>query len=527
MRKSFVYILIIALLFLSACGEKKEAKIDGSFDSAKTKVVYNPSSDDGLSMYAIRYDTLNPLLTAYSVNRDMLSLVFDPLVSVTQSYCIENKLAENFIISNGGKTITLYLRKNAAWHSGEDFTAQDVDYTISQILDYPEECIYKNNLKYIESTRIVNNTTYEITLSKPNSGFVYMLDFPIIQHSQYDIIDTKDNFYINGTGMYKVGGVDKFSSVSLTANESWWGGSVNIKTVNFLLMPDEEASYNGFALGSIDAAVVNNENVSKYNVGESIGYKVANEGRYTYLTIDHSHPLLADARFRQLIKRMAVENKVIEELLPGLAVKANSPVNPSAVFAVSFEYPQTDIKEELDSLGFKQSDSGIRSKEIDGEKLPLEFTMLVNMDNPSKVIIGEYIASAMQEYGISVTVVSKPEDEYSTDAFENIYDFVLCETKLSPDNHFEFLMGTDGALNFYGYSNLTTDNAIAQVATAETVDQRNAFLGDLQRDFYDNMPHIPLYFSNNKVFYNTDLLGEIAVGALNRVYSNINTWSLK
>lgn len=527
MRKPIVYILIIAILFVVSCVINVNENKGGSFDPTTTDVVYNPSSGDSLSMYAIRYDTLNPLITAYSVNRDMLSLVFDPLISVSQNYVVEHKLAENFVVSNGGKTITLYLRKNVFWHDGKAFTARDVDYTINQILNYPEESVYKTNLQDVEYAGVIDDTTYEITLAKPNAGFVYLLDFPIIQFSPYDIIDTKDNFYVNGTGMYKVGAVDKFASVLLEVNSQYWNGTSGIKYMNFRLLPDEESSYNGFALNNIDAAVVTSENAAKYNVGENIGYKTVNGNRYTYLAVNHSNKILADVRIRQLIKRMAVENRVITELMPDLAVSAASPVNPYAVQAIPFDVSGPDIKEELDALGFKQGDNGVRSAEIGGEKFPLEFTMLINQDNPSKLIIGDYIVSIMAGYGISVIPVAKPEDEYKQAAFENIYDFVLCETKISSDNNLEFIIGTEGKLNFYGYSNEGTDTLLARVAAAENTDVRNALLGDLQRDFYNNMPHIPLYFSTSKVFYNTNLLNEISVGTLNSVYSNINTWSLK
>ncbi len=527
MRKSVIYSVIIALLLVASFFVNNNANKGGSFNDGTTNVVYNPSSGESLSMYAIRYDTLNPLITAYSVNRDMLSLVFDPLVSVTQNYSIENKLAENIVVSNGGKTITLYLRKNITWHDGTAFTAKDVDYTINQIINYPEECIYKTNLKNVEYSSIIDNTTYEINLSTPNAGFIYLLDFPIIQFSYYDIVDTKDNFYANGTGMYRISGVDKFASVLLEANEGYWKGSANIKFMNFSLLPDEESSYNGFDLNKIDTAVVDSENASKYNVGENIGYKTVNGNKYTYLAVNHTNSLLKDVRLRQLIKKMTVEDRVITELIPELAVSANSPVNPLAIQALPYDEPETDIKEELDTLGFKQGDNGVRTAEIDSIKEPLEFTMLINQDNPSKIIIGDYIVSTMAGYGISVIPVAKPEAEYKQAAFDNIYDFVLCETKISPDNNLEFIIGTDGALNFYGYSNISTDNIIAQVAAAENIDIRNALLGDLQRDFYNNMPHIPLYFSTSKVFYNTDILNEISVGALNCAYSNINTWSLK
>ncbi|MBR3576806.1 MAG: hypothetical protein IKL42_05325, partial [Clostridia bacterium] len=242
MRKPIVYILIIAILFVVSCVINVNENKDGSFDPTTTDVVYNPSSGDSLSMYAIRYDTLNPLITAYSVNRDMLSLVFDPLISVSQNYVVEHKLAENFVVSNGGKTITLYLRKNVFWHDGKAFTARDVDYTINQILNYPEESVYKTNLQDVEYAGVIDDTTYEITLAKPNAGFVYLLDFPIIQFSPYDIIDTKDNFYVNGTGMYKVGAVDKFASVLLEVNSQYWNGTSGIKYMNFRLLPDEESS---------------------------------------------------------------------------------------------------------------------------------------------------------------------------------------------------------------------------------------------------------------------------------------------
>ena len=107
----FRYICLItaAGLMLSSCAPAEESKTDkdGYKIESPAKPVYNPMGNDELMMYVIRPDTMNPILTQFKADRDLFSLVYEPLIAVKNNFTADFRLAEKAEISGGGKTLTV------------------------------------------------------------------------------------------------------------------------------------------------------------------------------------------------------------------------------------------------------------------------------------------------------------------------------------------------------------------------------------------------------------------------------------
>lgn len=74
--------------------------------------------------------SLNPLLSdLYPVDRELTSLIFDGLTRYDASGALVSALAESWVVSDDGRSVTFTLRDDLVWHDGEPVTAVDVAFT--------------------------------------------------------------------------------------------------------------------------------------------------------------------------------------------------------------------------------------------------------------------------------------------------------------------------------------------------------------------------------------------------------------
>ena len=520
----FRYICLItaAVLMLSSCAPAEESKTDkdGYKIESPAKPVYNPMGNDELMMYVIRPDTMNPILTQFKADRDLFSLVYEPLIAVKNNFTADFRLAEKAEISGGGKTLTVTLKNGIKWHDGSELSAKDVSYTIKAIKDAGEACRYYQNVENIESTGGSGNTV-KFTLKNPDSGFMYLLTFPIIKSSSGD-------FKPVGTGMYKFTDYDSPSEYTLEKNEHYTLGEVNIDKVKVNVLPDTASAANGFKMNSVDAAFVRNDDLAKYTVSKNIKSKSVNTSKYTYLTFDSKNTLLNETELKKAIKRTIATAKITTDLLPKKAVLCDSPVHPNASYALKNENKETEsVKEALEKNGYILDEDGYRYKKTDSGKKRLSFSLLINADNSARVIMGDFIKSALEGIGMSIKLVKASNETYASYAQNGKYDMVLCETEILENYDLTFMLGTGGALNLGGYSSEVMDDLLNKARTAENEEERIKYMKKIQKQFEADLPHIPLYFSLDKLMYNSLRFENIESGCIGGGYLNANKWILK
>lgn len=103
-------------------------------------------------------------------------------------------LAEAVKGSEDGKTWVLSLRKGVKWHSGEEFTAEDVKFTWDTIIDKAYASLFQAPLETVMGSRDAYKVTgtheITVTLPQPNSMFYDFL-LPVIaimpKHAYKDI----------------------------------------------------------------------------------------------------------------------------------------------------------------------------------------------------------------------------------------------------------------------------------------------------------------------------------------------------
>ena len=112
-------------------------------------------------------------------------MVFDPLVRWTQDLQFEGRLAESWEQIDA-TTMRFHLRKDVTFHSGNAFTAKDVDWTFDRI---KESADFKGIFAPFTDVEVVDDYTIDLKTSEP---------FPLVLHTATYLF-AMDSAYYTGT----------------------------------------------------------------------------------------------------------------------------------------------------------------------------------------------------------------------------------------------------------------------------------------------------------------------------------------
>ena len=132
-------------------------------------------------------------------------------------------------------------------------------------------------------------------------------------------------------------------------------------------------------------------------------------------------------------------------------------------------------------------------------------TLLVNEENSFKVSAAQEIAAALSRCGLTVTVDSVPWETYLQRLQDGSFDLYYGECRLTADWDVLSLVGTEGSLNYGGFSDEKTDALLAACRTASE-GQRSKALTALWQDLLEKMPIAPLCFKSDSVLTTTGLV---------------------
>lgn len=205
---------------------------------------------------------LNPLLSALSdVDSDIVHLVFSSLFQYNGAQELQPDLVTEHTVSDDQLTYTFTVRQDVKWHDSEPLTVDDILFTIQSIQDPVFQSPLQSGLAGVTATRI-DDTHFSLKLTEPYAPFLSTLTFGIIpQHLWYDVPGqnvryTELNTRPIGSGPYEFqefvrdnNGASK--SLTLHANEDYYGTHPYIPTVQFQFFPDVATAVDALAAEKI------------------------------------------------------------------------------------------------------------------------------------------------------------------------------------------------------------------------------------------------------------------------------------
>ena len=176
LRRGTALLVCVALLFAaSACGGKGGEEQLSTTEPASligdAQIRYND-----LRLPYARSDSLDPFEAKSTINRQLMTLLFDGLFTVGEDFEAKPVLAKEY--STDGQSVTVSVNSDVRFHDGSVVTAEDVLYSFRLAKEAPA---YKARLKHFESASGTELDSILFLMNDCDPYAASCLDFPIIK----------------------------------------------------------------------------------------------------------------------------------------------------------------------------------------------------------------------------------------------------------------------------------------------------------------------------------------------------------
>jgi len=238
---------------LAGCSTAGDNTDDG--DSTASTVALTIAKPDG----AITTESHNPFLGDSSASKyGYAKVIFEPLALVNPTGDLGTTpwLAESVEWNDDYTELSVVPRADVNWSDGEPFTADDIVFTFDQFLN--GKLTDASGLNYQGAT--VDGDT--VTLKFGDSKFTAqarVLHTPIVPKHIWENIEDPNTDPLTGEGLAVGTGpyvLDNWTteSVTLNANEDYWGGELAVPALNYVSYGDNAALTTALASGDADWA---------------------------------------------------------------------------------------------------------------------------------------------------------------------------------------------------------------------------------------------------------------------------------
>lgn len=456
---------------------------------------------------------LNPVLSQTSdADRDITELIFSGLMKYNSQGELVPDLAEKYAIGENGKIYDFFLRRDIKWHDNEQFTADDVVFTIN-IIQNPE---YRSPLRInwtgVELEKI-DDWTVRFKLKTPYAPFLANTTVGIIAKHIWEkvlpekFLLTPENLSPIGTGPYKLKKLKKDKEgfveyLKLEASGDYNSKRPFIEKISFNFYPDEESLVRAYNKGKIDnLSLVSAQNKSKVQGIRKANIYQLNLPRYFAVFFNQSKSkALSDKTVRLALNYATNKQEIINQILNGEGQPINSPI-PAGVWGHTDEIKIYDFALEhanniLEAEGWTDEDGdGIREKGEEKLEIELITTELKELQQVANLLQEQWSKIGAQ-INVKILNIGEIQQEHIR---PREYQALLFGEVLGLDpDPFSFWHSSqkkDPGLNLALYDNSKVDKLLKDARQELDPEIRLTKYKEFQQQVIEDMPVVFLYSS--------------------------------
>jgi ABC-type transport system substrate-binding protein len=441
---------------------------------------------------------INPIYgETNDTDRSLIDVVFSGIMTYDNQGHIVKDLADNYTVSDDGKTYTFQLKNNIYWHDGKPLTADDVVFTVKTI----QNSDYKSPLRanWIDvDVQKVSEKSFSFILRTPYNFFLENCTLKIIPKHIWENI-SPENFALSSYNLQPIGS-GPFSFVSLnqtntgfiktlqlTSNRRYYNHPSYISNLSFAFFEKKEdlvaaanaAQINGFTLSSLDDNEIDAEKEVKQSWSNNQKFSVYSFNLPRYFAVffnlqtasNQKSNILTDSNIRKALSYSINKEELVQKIsteTKNTITTVNSPIlsdffNYQAP-SNTYEFDLEKAKTLFDKAGFKDDGSGQRVKAVTktpafqfksylkigskGSEVNQLQLCLARLDNNIKAILkdetngtfGKITDSAVTEFQKKYLSDLKPTGETGDSTRKKLNE--LCTTPSSNTQSLKFTLTT-------------------------------------------------------------------------------------
>lgn len=470
-----------------------------------------------------KFDNINPIV---SQNKDVINLstiLYEPLISLTEDYKLELRLAKEWSRVNE-KTYIVTLKSGLKWEDGTSITGKDIQYTVEKLKEGKSS--YSENIKNISSVELIDGQTVRINLKNAEDFFEYNLIFPIISSKQF--ANEKD-FYKSriapmASGMYKVKSASS-DSMELVRNDKWYKEAdeqVKIQNVYINFYSTMGDVYNSFKIGKIDMVCTSNVKIKDY-IG-TIGYTSKDyKGReLDFIAINCQNTILQNKEVRQAINYAIDKKKIISSVYKNEYYLSDFPIDYGN-YLYSKEskssYNQSKAKKVLEEAGWTYQ-YGRWQKTENYTTRTIRLNLVVDNSNEERVKVAELIEEQLEDIGIGVSLYQVSNSNYKSYLEDKDFDMIITGVNNGYSPDLSYFLGKDNIANYNNEQIQTILQEVREITDENALKEK---YNQLIQIYEDEVPYICLYRNKKKAVYSMKLIGEFSPNNYTAYY-HVGKW---
>lgn len=422
------------------------------------------------------------------------------------SPCLAKDLPE---ISDDGLIYTIKLNEGIKFHDGTDFNAEAVKKSIERQLepnrnsDMPYASFVFGEEEAgngVEKVEAVDDYTVKITMRAASAPFVKNLAMalasPIVAPSAIE--KATDGQAITepvGTGPYKFVNWTKGASLTLVANEDYWGDAPKTKNLIFKIITEGNTRITSLINGECD--IISSVDPSAVDQIVDGGFELFSEDGMTinYMAFNTETGKCTDQEVRKAVAQAINVEEMVKSIYGDYATVANS-VMPLWMAPYDKDVKQTAY--DPDAAKKTLADKGITSLQC------ITYTTARPYNQKGGSDLARMIQGYLAEVGVDVSITEYDWTTYKTKVQTDPYDICFygwTGDNGDPDNFMNLLADTNWSMNVAHFQDDEYKALIAEGLATPDGDERDAIYLKCEEMVAEKQPWVLISHSKNLLGY--------------------------